>query len=343
MSVLLCHYTAGYLSFVPPDSRAAVAMPFVFQLGAMGVELFFIISGFVIYMTIERTATFGAFAASRFARLYPAFLVCLSVTVAASILMRTYSRQDWPFPLYHSMLLANLTMAPTLFNRSEVDGSYWSLEYELVFYALAATATYACRWRSPERVALGWLAITVVLRLSGLTDRMPRLEELTATNYAYLFVIGVMLYRHYAAKATALTYWVLGLAAATSLLGSPRLPADLPQWSYPILILSFSLLVWLATCRPIRFLHRGVLPFLGDISYPLYLVHQVAGYAVILFLTRIGLPLGITLIVTTCVAVLVAWTISVTIERPARRMLRTWLGATPSRAAANIVLADRNT
>jgi peptidoglycan/LPS O-acetylase OafA/YrhL len=288
-------------------------------------------------MTIERTATMRAFAISRFARLYPTFLACLGVTVAASVLVANYRGEAWHIPLYPSMLIANLTMAPSLFNRSEVDPSYWSLVYEVAFYALAATATYLCGWRSPERLALGWLIIAGMLRVSGLVDRMPRLEQLTAANFAYLFVIGVMLFRHWAGQATWLTYWVLGVAVATSLFGSSRLAEGLPQWVYPVLIVAYSLLVWVATCRSVGVLHRGVLPFLGDISYPLYLVHQEAGYAVIQFLQRRGAPLGVTLVATGCVAIAIAWCISVTIERPARRFLRDWLDPYPERGRSGRV------
>jgi peptidoglycan/LPS O-acetylase OafA/YrhL len=328
MMVLIYHYTDNFA--VPQSQRTALALPFV-HLGAMGVELFFIISGFVIYMTIERTATIRGFAISRFARLYPTFVACLGVTLAASVLVEDYGAEAWHISLYRSMLIANLTTAPTLFNRSAVDPSYWSLGYELAFYTLAATATYLGGWRSPERLALGWLAITAALRLSGVADRWPRLELLTAANFAYLFVIGVMLFRHWAGQATQLTYWVLGIALATSLFGSSRLAEGLPEWSYPVLIVSYSLLVWVATCRSVGIFHRGILPFLGDISYPLYLVHQVAGYVVIQFLLRRGTPLGITVITTGCIAVVVAWCISVTIERPARRFLRAWLDPEPER------------
>ncbi len=299
----------------------------------MGVELFFIISGFVIYMTIDRTDTLRAFAISRFARLYPAFIACLIVTVSVSYVVKTYAWPDWPFPIFSSLVLANLTMAPKLFHRWFVDPSYWSLLYELDFYVLAAVVTYACGWRAPERMALGWLIITTAERVSGLAGRMPLLEQLTAGNYAYLFIIGIMLYRHFAGQATALTYLVLGLAAVSTLVGSSSIPDTVPQSIHPVLIFAFGLLVWVATCHSVPILQGGILPFLGDISYPLYLVHQVAGYPVIRWLLGVGVPFIITLIITTCMAIAAAWCISLTIERPGRRLLRTWLGSPPTRRA----------
>jgi len=69
-AVMLYHYTAGE---GPRLNRAEllVSVPW----GHFGVQLFFVISGYVILMTVRRVRTAGEFAVSRFARLYPAFWV----------------------------------------------------------------------------------------------------------------------------------------------------------------------------------------------------------------------------------------------------------------------------
>src|ERR1700704_539454 len=116
--------------------------PLSFDLGPghFGVELFFIISGFVILMTIERKKLVREFAASRVARLMPAFLAALALATVILIV--------WPMaPPNHPMLLttptlkqfvANLPMAPSLFGEAGVDLPYWTLTYELVFYVFMA-------------------------------------------------------------------------------------------------------------------------------------------------------------------------------------------------------------
>ena len=107
-------------------------IPLSFDLGPghFGVELFFIISGFVILMTIERKKTVREFAISRTARLMPAFL--------AALVMATVIRILSPVPVLDTptvlQFLANLTMAPSLFGQTPMDMPYWTLTYELVFY-----------------------------------------------------------------------------------------------------------------------------------------------------------------------------------------------------------------
>src|SRR3954469_15102112 len=94
-SVMVYHYTAWYPFLHGFDLTPA------FPYGIFGVELFFVISGFVIFMTLERTRSLGQFAAARFARLYPAFLASMLASLALTAA---------PFDL--PRLLANLTMMP---------------------------------------------------------------------------------------------------------------------------------------------------------------------------------------------------------------------------------------
>jgi hypothetical protein len=86
LSVVLYHYTAWYDSdYGPHHTAPGLGLAFVY--GQFGVELFFIISGFVIYMTLENTNHIYDFAVSRIARLYPAFLACLTVTLVTAYLL----------------------------------------------------------------------------------------------------------------------------------------------------------------------------------------------------------------------------------------------------------------
>ena len=106
------------------------APSFSFPLGRYGVDLFFVISGFVIFMTLNRSANIRAFAVSRFARLYPVFWTAVGIAVAARAL-------DGKLRMSSGDILANLTMVPELFGAPFVDGVYWTLFYELIFYILA--------------------------------------------------------------------------------------------------------------------------------------------------------------------------------------------------------------
>jgi peptidoglycan/LPS O-acetylase OafA/YrhL len=96
-----------------------------------GVDLFFIISGFVIFMSLEHIRSVKEFAINRFTRLFPAFWLCLCLTFAFRIFHTAW--QGIPPETGISGLLANMTMFPFYFGQPELDGTYWTLAVEMLF------------------------------------------------------------------------------------------------------------------------------------------------------------------------------------------------------------------
>jgi peptidoglycan/LPS O-acetylase OafA/YrhL len=316
VSVMLYHYTAWY-----PFLRGA-SLPVRFPHGIFGVELFFVISGFVIFMTLQRTASLADFATARFARLYPGFVAAMLATLWLAAA-----------PFTAGQLLANLTMMPLLCGQMPFDASYWSLRYELDFYLLAALGWFVLRWRDAEVPCLVWLMTEFLLRmLFGAEPRQP-LMDLTHTSFAHLFVIGVMLYRLHAKQATPLTRPLLVLAVAMAAFGPHWTFEAIPRLAYVGVIAGFALLVWLATTPYGWVLGVAPLRFLGRISYPLYLVHQAAGFAVLDRLMAAGVTLEVAVPTTIAASILLAWTISTAVEWPAQRWLRARLTMLTPQAA----------
>ena len=98
--------------------------------GYLGVPVFFMISGFVIAASARGRSRLG-FVRARAIRLYPAFLIALIPTLIA--LTASGQTISW------SQLLANLTMVPRIFKYEYLDGVYWSLMFEILFYAYVAS------------------------------------------------------------------------------------------------------------------------------------------------------------------------------------------------------------
>lgn len=313
VSVMLYHYTAWFNQ--DGVGHLAPGLSVMFSRGHFGVELFFIISGFVISLTLSRTETLRGFVLSRFARLYPAFLACMAVTILVSCIFA-------PGALTLPQIMVSLTMVPRVFGVTAIDGSYWSLFYEILFYALAAFWWLGLRCRAPEGPCAVWMAVALIIRLSGWATEPSLLSQLTGAWFAHLFVIGVMLFRLNAGQATWLTWVVLAIALETALLG--------PHWSFrPVtvvsyggMILGFTLLVWFASRSAGAMFAIGPMRALGRISYPLYLVHQAAGFVVIARLERAGASPDLTTTITVALAVTTAWAISTWVEWPAQRWLR---------------------
>src|SRR4051812_204197 len=156
-AVMIHHHGQYYDELYP----GRVPLPVNFSAGHFGVELFFIISGFVIFMTIERKQTVRAFAVARVARLLPAFLAALVVATAILIVA--------PMPPLETptvrRFLANLTMMPLLLGERVVDLPYWTLTYEFVFYGGMAVVLATRRLQSIEWIALAWMAVAVLFPL----------------------------------------------------------------------------------------------------------------------------------------------------------------------------------
>jgi len=218
-------------------------------------------------------------------------------------------------------IVANLTMAPALFGYHAVDGSYWSLTYELTFYGLAASAYLIWRWK-PEVPCICWLATALLIRACGTNIVPERVQILGAVGYAHFFIIGIMLYRIHARQVTWLTHPLLATSLALTILGPTWTLRPIPGFAFFGVITSFAILIWVATTARTSVLQIPPLLFLGRISYPLYLIHQRAGFAFIGKLEAIGMNPTIAVLVTIVFAVLLAWTISTIIERPAQRRLR---------------------
>ncbi len=319
-AAVMLHHEGQYYDVLYPG-RA----PLSFNLGPghFGVELFFIISGFVILMTTESKKTVRDFAVSRFTRLMPAFV--------AAMLLATVILRHWPMPPLDKPtlpeILANLTMAPGLFGQNVIDLPYWTLAYELVFYILMAVALKFRALRSIETwgllwVAVGWLYVaTVDVKLHH------RTAIVLLAYYGDFFLIGMCLYRIVAGAARPITYIALACALGATAVGGGEQAFYTPGYIYLPLAAAFALIVWWATSARASWLAWRPLVFLGRISYPLYLVHVVLGFEII----RLGVEHGWTTLQGVLAAVIVslaaATLLHYLIEQPGQRWSRALLSA----------------
>ena len=123
----------------------------VAKYGYLGVELFFMISGFVILMTAANGSLKG-FLISRFVRLYPAFWACCTLTFVTILALGA--------PRYEASLaqyLINMTMTSAFVGVAEIDGSYWSLFVEMKFYGLVALVLLLGQIRHSQLLLVLWL------------------------------------------------------------------------------------------------------------------------------------------------------------------------------------------
>src|ERR1700709_2259258 len=170
--------------FEVPES----ALTFALSYGGRGVDLFFVISGFVIfYATHSSKLTPAEFLRRRVERIVPLyFFVIFTVTILAITLPATFGTPDWYTPRHIIKSLAFIS-----FTDGDMPVVYvgWSLEYEMYFYL--ATALLMALTRNV------WRYIVVMFSAIALLGQIPGVAA-TLGNYAFFadpmileFVLGV--------------------------------------------------------------------------------------------------------------------------------------------------------
>jgi peptidoglycan/LPS O-acetylase OafA/YrhL len=293
--------------------------------GHFGVELFFVISGFVILMTLEKSAGVTEFLISRVTRLYPAYWCAVLLTSALLAVELSPAAPSF------SALMADLTMLQSFLRVRSIDPSYWTLTAELIFY-VAIVAWYRFRsTRLPdiEWYALGWIGAAAVLRTVLLLHHHATLPGPISMPlllyYGQFFIVGICLYRLYCGHNTRVTLFTLLAACALSAFGGGPITLYAAPVPYFLLTCGIAAVVFLASRSRLPLLRNPVLLFFGDISYPLYLIHQVIGTELMSMSHEHGWPAWVSLPGILLALVTVAYLIHVAVEVPARTTLRTRL------------------
>lgn len=287
-----------------------------FNHGYLAVDFFFILSGFVIgYAYDDRwkgRMTTGEFFKRRLIRLHP--MVVLAAVLGA-VTFAVQGRVQWNgtpvgVPALMLALLLGMLLIPALpGSAAEVrgngemfplNGPSWSLFFEYlgnILYALLLR-------RLPTR------ALTAVVAVSGLGLAAYAVGNLSGFGHlgvgwslldynlpggllrlGFSFSAGLLLSRRFRPVAIRGAFWVCSIAVAL-LLGIPHLGGSEAPWMNGLydaacVLFIFPALVWIAASgRTTDRLSSRICKFLGDISYPLYIIHYPFMYLFYAWLWR---------------------------------------------------------
>ncbi|RDG37913.1 acyltransferase [Streptomyces corynorhini] len=292
--------------------------------GCLGVQVFFVISGFVICMS-SWGRSLGDFFRSRVSRLYPAYWAAIVLVTAACVVLPSVSE-----PLRLDEILVNMTMLQQPVGVRRVLGVCWTLWVEARFYLLFALFVV---WKGVtyRRVVIFCCLWTVAAALSGVAA-VPLVEEIVMREYAPFFIGGLALYLIHRYGGDLLlwsivaTSWLLGQHFATVSLWSPGATQVFqPRSPYVILlIVTFAFAAVAAVALGwLRWANWRWLTFAGALTYPFYLVHEHLGWFAISVLHRhFGVPAGVTLGATIVGMLVLAWLIHRLVEKPVGPRLR---------------------
>lgn len=329
------HAYSRWPSIVPYGDCCGEFPPF--RYGYLGVHLFFVISGFVILMTLERCASAREFLTKRWLRLFPAMLACALVLYLTA---GAFAERPAGLPAPESLLPALTFVDHEWWERilgrkfAPLEGAFWSLYVEFKFYVLAAIVYY---WRGRNALVatltvlfLVSVAASLVAPTAQVARVVSRAADLLSLQYFGWFAAGAGFYVYHGARSRL---W-LGFSCAMlvlSALAESRLRV-------PVLIASgvigsaFALSVAVPATR--RLLEVRFLQFFGFVSYPLYLIHENTMVSVVVKLGQVVPEWTLPMIPLLPVALLsgIAWGLARWVEPSLARQLRRVVLPAPSGA-----------
>jgi peptidoglycan/LPS O-acetylase OafA/YrhL len=313
--VMLYHYTY-HRGIVDLSALEAVTLH-----GHLGVEIFFMISGFVILWSAQGRSG-RAFARARILRLYPEFWIAVAVSATVFYLVPG----GFGSSINAGQIAGNLTMVPGYLGIPYIDGVYWTLAVEIKFYVLVWLLIVLRQLAHLEGCLYGWLAICVVAEFVNVGP----VRTLIIAPYGPFFAAGGLLYLLFEAwtrtRAIALmvAYVLCSMAAVRGMSGFVDAPHMTPASNLAtvaIIFAAFAIFVLLPRMRLVRW--PAWVALVGSLTYPLYLLHNVGKE---LMLGR-GLPEPVAVIAAMVISLTLAWVVMLTARSFVKPALKRALGA----------------
>jgi peptidoglycan/LPS O-acetylase OafA/YrhL len=283
-AVIAFHYF--YSAIVRGRTPNVTESPFISwaQYGYLGVELFFMISGFVI-MSSTKGISAVIFLKKRFLRLFPMYWMALVLIFFVS------QFGFWQKPgLIAENFFYSLTMTPESFSHNWLDAAHWFLERQLQFYLFILIVLTVRLGRFLSSIFVWWAVIGFIWNAFGFDN-----YGIWSLNGFFALIAGGAIISSIRESGFSKLRFV-GLIASYLWAITSRI--DLIPWLdknrgpghsalvIGILITAMYLLMLLTLTRGLSALHLPGIAIAGAVTYPLYLIHnRLGGLAIARFAT----------------------------------------------------------
>ena len=249
--------------------------------GTMGVVAFFCISGYVIpWSVLRKPTTLGQFIGGRAFRLYPAYWV--SLVLAA--LVAPIAAHEW---------LVNLTMAQRFVGVPDAIGVYWTLQVELIFYALIGVLMLTGKLADPRTSLWCLMAVCVLSVVVAIPRAVLSIKTPVAPAFSLVVMLGsFVVYQHRHAGFLSPRQLKAILLGALAILVGCFFLAYRKDWGGGETPGRFTVAYLVGIGLFAAFLRFNIatpaLSWLGHISYPLYLIHVPAREIIVQLMPTLG-------------------------------------------------------
>jgi peptidoglycan/LPS O-acetylase OafA/YrhL len=286
--VVMFHYYVRWPDIFP--YKGDYAEFFLFKYGFLGVQLFFMISGFVIFMSLDASKGLLEFARKRWIRLFPAMLIVTTfLFITAPFFVERPFGQPKLLDVMPGLLFVESHFLNYVFGASlrDLEGAFWSLYVEVRFYIMLSVLYFAFGRKKAIFVLFGIAFVLTLLKLltvgggfksEWIQTLMFIMGQVFVGHFLYWFLIGIVSYLVYKGELRQWSYPILLTILVLALL---------PMYKDPIKVAAaigvtaiFVTVTWHGQLKAV--FRWPLFAFFGMISYPLYLIHENAGVALII-------------------------------------------------------------
>lgn len=287
--------------------------------GGFGVAIFFLITGFTTYMSLEKDSSYR-YMIRRIVRIYPTYIICFSITLLSIYFFSIY--QNTTFPYSAKDIVCHMTLFRNWLWSPYIDNGVWTLEMNMDFYIIFFIVYRLAKNKDQKFIndtAIILCVIQIVLFIVVTKFTVAgsfiwcKLNVATSVcPYIVFQLIGASFYNHFNNKITTTK-----LVQSIMMLLGIFLLVSYFDFDYSMSVSSYiyALLLFVAFYieRDNMFKSR-LIEYISSISYPLYILHGLLGFMLLTIMNQHDINPYIALLIAISIVIFISYFMHITVE-----------------------------